>query len=668
MMAATMKMVTQAKSLNVAVSTRSRHVFWNGHEPEQGKYNFEGEYDLVKFIKLIAEQKMYAIMRLSPLVQAEWNNGGLPYWQREDPNTIFRSDNEPFKRYMKKFVTMIVDKLKAEKLFASQGGPIIVAQIENEYNTIQLAFREKGVSYIQWAAKMALDLNIGVPWIMCKQKDAPDPVINSCNGRQCGDTFTDLALSVVRSFSKNGSLVNYYMYYGGTNYGRTSAAFVLTRYYDEAPLDEFGLIREPKYGHLKDAHRAINLCRRGLFYGSPTVVKLGPKLEITTQHNRRNILRSKVASNIEWRMYNEGLRRQFEHKEDHPLELFYLTKDTTDYVWYSTSVFLSENDLPFKKGTRPIIGVASEGHSLLFVNDEFIGSGHGRKIEENFVYQKEAKLEPGKTLFIYWLTQWDFSGTYMERRYAGSRSITILGLNTGTVDISTIGWEHKVGLEGEKKQIYTEKGVQSVQWLTPTGDKNPLTWYQGYFDAPEGTNPVAIRMIGMSKGMVWINGRSIGRYWMSYLSVLKEPTQSEYHIPRTFLKPTKNLIVVFEEDGGNPKDIEIVVIDRDTICSSVTENHPPSPRLYENKNGNLQDKTNDLKPKADLKCSNEKKIVAVEFASFGDPFGSCGSYSVGIERLQIQSKLWRSCAWENRIAKFRWTRSSSAIKMVIVPI
>lgn len=31
-------------------------------------------------------------------------------------------------------------------------------------------------------------------------------------------------------------------YYGGTNYERTAAAFSTTRYYDEAPLDEYGKI------------------------------------------------------------------------------------------------------------------------------------------------------------------------------------------------------------------------------------------------------------------------------------------------------------------------------------------------------------------------------------------------------------------------------------------
>lgn len=28
-----------------------------------------------------------------------------------------------------------------------------------------------------WAAKMAVELGTGVPWVMCKEDDAPDPVV-----------------------------------------------------------------------------------------------------------------------------------------------------------------------------------------------------------------------------------------------------------------------------------------------------------------------------------------------------------------------------------------------------------------------------------------------------------------------------------------------------------
>lgn len=82
---------------------------------------------------------------------------------------------------MKMYSTMVIELMKKEKLFAPQGGPIIMAQIENEYNNVQLAYRENGKKYIQWAANMATSLYNGVPWIMCKQKDAPPRIVSSIN-------------------------------------------------------------------------------------------------------------------------------------------------------------------------------------------------------------------------------------------------------------------------------------------------------------------------------------------------------------------------------------------------------------------------------------------------------------------------------------------------------
>lgn len=34
-----------------------------------------------------------------------------------------------------------------------------------------------GKVYTDWAAHMALGLGTGVPWVMCKQDDAPDPIV-----------------------------------------------------------------------------------------------------------------------------------------------------------------------------------------------------------------------------------------------------------------------------------------------------------------------------------------------------------------------------------------------------------------------------------------------------------------------------------------------------------
>lgn len=54
----------------------------------------------------------------------------------------------------------------------------IAMQIENEYNNVQLAYREAGVKYIKWAADMAVGLYSDIPWIMCKQKKAPANVVS----------------------------------------------------------------------------------------------------------------------------------------------------------------------------------------------------------------------------------------------------------------------------------------------------------------------------------------------------------------------------------------------------------------------------------------------------------------------------------------------------------
>jgi len=39
------------------------------------QYNFEGNYDIVRFFKEIQHAGMYAILRIGPYVCGEWNYG-----------------------------------------------------------------------------------------------------------------------------------------------------------------------------------------------------------------------------------------------------------------------------------------------------------------------------------------------------------------------------------------------------------------------------------------------------------------------------------------------------------------------------------------------------------------------------------------------------------------
>jgi hypothetical protein len=94
------------------------------------------------------------------------------------PGIKFRTDNEAFKAEMQRFTEKVVDTMKGAGLYASQGGPIILSQIENEYGNIDSAYGAAGKAYMRWAAGMAVSLDTGVPWVMCQQSDAPDPLVS----------------------------------------------------------------------------------------------------------------------------------------------------------------------------------------------------------------------------------------------------------------------------------------------------------------------------------------------------------------------------------------------------------------------------------------------------------------------------------------------------------
>jgi len=144
----------------------------------------------------------------------------------------------------------------------------------------------------------------------------------------------------------------------------------------------------------------------------------------------------------------------------------------------------------------------------------------------------------------------------------------------------------------------------------------------------------------MGKGLIWVNGEGVGRYWMSFLSPLGQPTQIEYHIPRSFLKPKKNLLVIFEEEPNvKPELIDFVIVNRDTVCSYIGENYTPSVRHWTRKNDQVQAITDDVHLTANLKCSGTKKISAVEFASFGNPNGTCGNFTLGSCNAPVSKKV-----------------------------
>ncbi|KAH1131901.1 hypothetical protein J1N35_003279 [Gossypium stocksii] len=660
-----------AKAKEGGLDVIQTYVFWNGHEPSPGKYYFEDRYDLVRFVKLVQQAGLYVNLRIGPYVCAEWNFGGFPVWLKYVPGIAFRTDNGPFKAAMQKFTAKIVNMMKAEKLFQTQGGPIIMAQIENEFGPVEWEIGAPGKSYTKWAAQMAVGLRTGVPWIMCKQDDAPDPVINTCNGFYC-ENFTpnakykpkmwtenwtgwftefggavptrpaeDIAFSVARFIQNGGSFVNYYMYHGGTNFGRTAGGpFIATSYDYDAPIDEYGLAREPKWGHLRDLHKAIKSSEAALISAYPTVTSLGSKQEAhvfksksgacaaflanydtrysvkvkfgngqydlprwsisilpdcktavfnTARIGAHNSKKAMVPVNsaFSWQSYNEQSPTADDREatvHNGLWEQIYLTRDGSDYLWYMTDVKIDPNEGFLKGGQGPILTVWSAGHALhVFINGQLSGTVYGGLDNPKLTFSNNVKLRAGinRISLLSVAVGLPNVGTHFETWNAGVLGpVTLKGLNEGTRDISKQNWSYKIGLKGEALNLHTVTGSSSVEWVQGSQlvKKQPMTWYKTTFNAPGGNEPLALDMSSMGKGQVWINGQSIGRHWPGYIARgscgacdyagtytdkkcrtnCGEPSQRWYHVPRSWVKPSGNLLVVFEEWGGDPSRIALV--------------------------------------------------------------------------------------------------------------
>ncbi|KAI8535517.1 hypothetical protein RHMOL_Rhmol10G0180200 [Rhododendron molle] len=547
------------------------------------------------------------------------------------------------KYYMQNFTTNIVNMMKSEGLYASQGGPIILSQIENEYQNIEAAFIEKGPPYVRWAATMAVGLQTGVPWIMCKQRDAPDPVINTCNGMRCGETFEgpnspnkpsmwtenwtsfyqvfggepylwsaqDIAFHVALFIAKNGSYVNYYMYHGGTNFGRTGAAYVTTSYYDQAPLDEYGLIRQPKWGHLKQLHNAMKFCSITLLQGVQTNFSIGQLQEaymfkedsggcvaflvnnngkdtanvqfhnasfellpksISILPDCQNVIfnTATVEAGYDERMTTLGHMfdsvdgwQEFKDvipnfsdtsiKSNILLEHMNMTKAESDYLWFQHN----------PNCTNPMLHVESLGHLVhAFAGETYFGVAHGSHDVKGFIFESPILLNDDVTniSLLSVMVGLPDSGAYLESRIAGLTNVMIQ-CSELTYNLTDHEWGYQVGLLGEKLRAYDVQNASDVNWSkTRISTNEPLTWYKAMFDAPRGDDPVALNLSTMGKGEAWVNGQSIGRYWISFHTSKGTPSQTLYHVPRSFLIPSANLLVLFEEVGGDPLHISLDAI------------------------------------------------------------------------------------------------------------
>ena len=112
-------------------NTVETYIPWNMHEPEKGKFQFNGILDVERFVRLAQELGLYVILRPSPYICAEWEFGGLPAWLLRENGMRLRINYAPFIRHVEEYYRVLMPKLVP--LQYTKGGPVILMQVENEY-------------------------------------------------------------------------------------------------------------------------------------------------------------------------------------------------------------------------------------------------------------------------------------------------------------------------------------------------------------------------------------------------------------------------------------------------------------------------------------------------------------------------------------------------------
>lgn len=154
-------------------NTIETYVFWNYHEPVEGQVDMT---EFTEFVKLAGEMGFWLITRVGPYACAEWDAGGFPHWLIEKQFPL-RSDAPESIRSSQGWYDHVLPIVKENMI--TNGGPVILIQIENEYDFWDLPNAQK-LAYVTALAKMVWKAGIDIPiitnWVK-QARDNSDPVM-----------------------------------------------------------------------------------------------------------------------------------------------------------------------------------------------------------------------------------------------------------------------------------------------------------------------------------------------------------------------------------------------------------------------------------------------------------------------------------------------------------
>jgi beta-galactosidase GanA len=118
-----------AKSMGL--NTIFSYLYWHEVEKYRGNFTFTGQTDLAKWFQTVKDAGMYAVLRPGPHVTAERDWGGNPGWLSQIPNMKIRTNSQSYLDATGSYLAAVGKVV--QPYLINQGGPILMVQVENEY-------------------------------------------------------------------------------------------------------------------------------------------------------------------------------------------------------------------------------------------------------------------------------------------------------------------------------------------------------------------------------------------------------------------------------------------------------------------------------------------------------------------------------------------------------
>ncbi|MEG0308585.1 MAG: beta-galactosidase [Clostridium sp.] len=578
-------------------NTVETYVAWNLHEPKKGEFVFNSYFDLEEFIKIADEIGLMVIVRPGPYICAEWEFGGFPSWLLKDKNIKLRCNSKEYLKYVDSWFDELIPRLTP--YLCTNGGPIIAVQVENEYGSygddkdylkyIKDGLINRGVDIMLFTSDGPTDfmlkggtledtfktVNFGsrpkeaFDMLEKHQKDMPLMCMEWWIGwfdhwqdihhRRDGEEIA----KILKEMLDRDASVNFYMFHGGTNFGFMNGANFTDKYMPTTTSYDYdSLLTEA--GDITDKYLKV----RDVIESSEGKITTG----IPKESTKKAYGTIKLTDSCGLFESLEDLATPIINTQVENMEVY---DQDYGYILYSKKIEGPMEDLPLTiqdVHDRAQIFIDGEEVAVQYRNREIQLKSDKLKVENSKLILRIPKYGIKLDILVENMGRINY-GPYINDFKGITEGIRIQGQFLFGVDVWNLDMKDLSGLKFKKNNVkescsidknnnyveqlnFFEKAEEQmkIEVLEKSKISSGPRFYRGNFniESQEEIGDTFISLDNFNKGIVFINGFNLGRYW-------QDGPQLRLYLPYPLLKVGENEIIVFEQHGCNDAVIELVV-------------------------------------------------------------------------------------------------------------